>query len=48
MRCHCIRAKHNIAVGAIVPIKQCAATIDAGDGSSWRVGFGLLLHVLVL
>ena len=28
----------------IVPINQRTATIDPGDGSSWRVGFALLRH----
>jgi hypothetical protein len=33
-------------VGTIVRINQRTATIDPGDGTSWRVGFGLLRHVL--
>ena len=33
-------------VGTIVRINQRTATIDTGDGTSWRVGFGLLRHVL--
>jgi len=32
-------------VGTIVRINQRTATIDTGDGTSWRVGFGLLRHV---
>lgn len=39
--------KHlNTVVGTIVRINQRTATIDAGDGANWRVGFGLLRHVL--
>lgn len=39
--------KHlNTVVGTIVRINQRTATIDPGDGTSWRVGFGLLRHVL--
>ncbi len=33
-------------VGTIVRINQRTATIDTGDGHSWRVGFPLLRHVL--
>ena len=33
-------------VGTIVRINQRTATIDPGDGTSWRVGFGLLRHVV--
>lgn len=33
-------------VGSIVRINQRTATIDTGDGTSWRVGFALLRHVL--
>jgi hypothetical protein len=33
-------------VGEIVRINQRTATIDTGDGQSWRVSFGLLRHVL--
>jgi hypothetical protein len=36
----------NTVVGTIVRINQRTATIDAGDGANWRVGFGLLRHVL--
>ncbi len=32
-------------VGTIIRINQQTATIDAGDGRSWRVGFALLRHV---
>ena len=39
--------KHlNTVVGTIVRINQRTATIDPGDGTSWRVGFGLLRHVV--
>lgn len=39
--------KHlNTVVGTIVRINQRTATIDPGDGTSWRVGFALLRHVL--
>ena len=31
--------------GVIVRINQRTATIDPGDGTSWRVGFPLLRHV---
>jgi hypothetical protein len=33
-------------VGTIVRINQRTATIDTGGGTNWRVGFGLLRHVL--
>jgi hypothetical protein len=33
-------------VGTIVRINQRTATIDSGDGHSWRVGFALLRHVV--
>lgn len=36
----------NTVVGTIVRINQRTATIDPGDGTSWRVGFGLLRHVV--
>lgn len=36
----------NTVVGTIVRINQRTATIDPGDGTSWRVGFALLRHVL--
>ena len=36
----------NTVVGTVVRINQRTATIDPGDGTSWRVGFGLLRHVL--
>jgi len=36
----------NTVVGTIVRINQRTATIDTGDGTSWRVGFGLLRHIL--
>lgn len=35
----------NTIVGTIVRINQRTATIDPGDGTSWRVGFPLLRHV---
>jgi hypothetical protein len=39
--------KHlNTIVGTIVRINQRTATIDPGDGMSWRVGFALLRHVV--
>ena len=39
--------KHlNTVVGVIVRINQRTATIDPGDGMTWRVGFGLLRHVV--
>ena len=33
-------------VGTIVRINQRTATVDPGNGQSWRVGFGLLRHVV--
>lgn len=33
-------------VGSVVRINQRTATVDTGDGHSWRVGFPLLRHVL--
>lgn len=33
-------------VGTITRINQRTATVDTGDGQSWRVGFGLLRHVV--
>ena len=36
----------NTLVGTIVRINQRTATIDPGDGNSWRVSFGLLRHVV--
>ena len=33
-------------IGTIVRINQRTATIDVGDGGSWRVGFTLLRHVI--
>ena len=33
-------------VGTIVRINDRTASIDPGDGTKWRVGFGLLRHVL--
>lgn len=33
-------------VGTIVRINQRTATVDIGDGTSWRVGFALLRHVV--
>ncbi len=39
--------KHlNTIVGTIVRINQRTATIDPGDGTTWRVGFALLRHVV--
>jgi hypothetical protein len=39
--------KHlNTVVGTIVRINQRTATIDPGDGTSWRVAFALLRHVV--
>jgi hypothetical protein len=39
--------KHfNTVVGTIVRINQRTATIEPGDGTSWRVGFALLRHVV--
>ena len=36
----------NTVVGTIVRINQRTATIDPGDGTTWRVGFALLRHVV--
>lgn len=36
----------NTVVGTIVRINQRTATIDPGTGTSWRVGFALLRHVV--
>jgi hypothetical protein len=36
----------NTVVGTVVRINQRTATIDPGDGTSWRVAFGLLRHVV--
>ena len=36
----------NTVVGTIVRINHRTATIDPGDGTSWRIGFPLLRHVL--
>lgn len=33
-------------IGTIVRINERTATIDPGDGTTWRVGFHLLRHVL--
>lgn len=39
--------KHlNTVVGTIARINQRTATIDPGDGTTWRVGFSLLRHVV--
>ena len=39
--------KHlNTVVGVIVRVNQRTATIDPGDGTTWRVGFPLLRHVI--
>ena len=39
--------KHlNTIVGTIVRINQRTASIDSGDGTTWRVGFALLRHVV--
>ena len=39
--------KHlNTIVGVIVRINQRTASIDPGDGTTWRVGFSLLRHVV--
>jgi hypothetical protein len=34
------------AVGTILHINQRTDTIDAVDGSSWRVGFSILRHLV--
>lgn len=36
----------NTVVGTIVRINQRTATIDPADGTTWRVGFHLLRHVV--
>ena len=36
----------NTVVGTIVRINQRIATIDPGDGTTWRVPFALLRHVV--
>lgn len=36
----------NTVVGTIVRINQRTASIDPGDGTTWRVGFGLLRRVI--
>ncbi|WP_242873776.1 hypothetical protein [Pseudacidovorax intermedius] len=36
----------NTVVGTIVRINQRTASIDPGDGTTWRVGFPLLRHVV--
>jgi hypothetical protein len=36
----------NTVVGTIVRINQRTASIDPGDGTTWRVGFALLRHVV--
>jgi hypothetical protein len=36
----------NTVAGTIVRINERIARIDRGDGTKWRVGFGLLRHVL--
>ncbi|MBN8750964.1 Uncharacterised protein [Xylophilus ampelinus] len=33
-------------VGTVVRINECTATVDAGGGNTWRVGFALLRRVL--
>lgn len=38
----------NTQVGTIARINQRTATIDAGSGDNWRVGFALLRHVVDL
>jgi hypothetical protein len=39
--------KHlNTVVGTIVRINQRTASVDPGDGTTWRVGFALLRHVV--
>ncbi len=39
--------KHlNTVVGIVVRINQRTASIDPGDGTTWRVGFSLLRHVI--
>lgn len=36
----------NTVVGTIVRINKRTATIDPGDGTTWRVGFAMLRHVV--
>ncbi|MDP3761053.1 MAG: hypothetical protein Q8R01_11120 [Ramlibacter sp.] len=36
----------NTQLGTVVRINQRTATIDTGNGHSWRVGFALLRHVV--
>jgi hypothetical protein len=36
----------NTVVGTIVRINQRTASVDLGDGTTWRVGFALLRHVV--
>lgn len=36
----------NTQVGTITRINQRTATVDTGNGHSWRVGFALLRHVV--
>jgi len=36
----------NTVVGTVVRINQRTATVDPGDGTTWRVAFGLLRHVM--
>jgi hypothetical protein len=39
--------KHlNTVIGTIVRVNQRTATVDPGDGSTWRVGFAVLRHVV--
>ncbi len=39
--------KHlNTVVGTIVRVNQRTASVDPGDGSTWRVGFALMRHVV--
>ena len=33
-------------IGTVVRINERTATIDPGDGTTWRVGFGFLRHVV--
>lgn len=36
----------NTQLGTVVRINQRTATVDTGNGHSWRVGFALLRHVV--
>lgn len=36
----------NTQVGTITRVNQRTATIDTGNGHSWRVGFALLRHLV--